>query len=220
MNWTQIKDNKLAKFSINANLTRKAIYKIEYCEVSAFWKIWTFQGIKCIDIYSWNKVMISDRHCPNNKRRITYEKIRVRKYMVGFTIACQHILNNQTMHLSVWSNGPMLAQSQDLKPNLWQNMQLVQRRANVCNLTPLNILTNAILTVLVRRKSNIVWPTPTCIRHPNILPKLAQYVHADWVFILSYIHSIWMFNARDIYCVLLKGRIFKTNIERLKYSKC
>ena len=36
MNWPQIKDNKLAKFSINANLTRKAIYKIEYCEVSAF----------------------------------------------------------------------------------------------------------------------------------------------------------------------------------------
>ena len=118
-------------------------------------------------------------------------------HTVGFTIACRHILNNQTMHLSVWSNGPMLAQWHDLKPNLWQNMQLVQRRANVCNLTPLNILTNAILTVLAQRKFNIVWPTPTCFRHPNILPKLAQYVHADWVFVLSYNQSIWMFNARD-----------------------
>ena len=58
-------------------------------------------------------------------------------------------------------------------------MQLVQRRANFCNPTPLNILTNAILTVLVQRKSNIVRPTPTCVRHANILPKMAQYVHAD-----------------------------------------
>ena len=62
-------------------------------------------------------------------------------------------------------------------------MHLVQRRAIVCYPTPLNILTNAILilsTALAQRWSKTVWRTSPCIRHPDILPMVAQYVHADW----------------------------------------
>ena len=35
------------------------------------------------------KMMISDRHCPINRRSVMYEKIRVRKCMVGILFAVE-----------------------------------------------------------------------------------------------------------------------------------
>lgn len=103
-------------------------------------------------------------------------------HTVGLTIASQHILNyKKYICLMQWPNiRPITGYK---TKSIGINMHLAQRRAIVCYPTPLNILTNAILilsTALAQRWSKTVWRTSPCIRHPDILPMVAQYVHADW----------------------------------------